>query len=91
MVIQRLIALIIITIPGVVAAFGWKFMRDAIFNYVGTEQTFLWGSFILGLIMFIAGLGFLAGFIFYRDKKRHLVQPGLFKRKKKRIAKKNDH
>ncbi|MEH7491627.1 DUF2627 family protein, partial [Neobacillus niacini] len=29
---------------------------------------------LLGLILFIGGLGFVAGFIFHRDRKRNKVQ-----------------
>ncbi len=83
MMTQRIIALLILTIPGLMAAFGWKFMRDVIFLTVGSDQTFLWAKFVLGLVMFVAGIWFIAGFIFHRDKKRNLVQPGLFKSKRK--------
>ncbi|WP_152654695.1 DUF2627 family protein [Oceanobacillus sp. CFH 90083] len=69
---QRNLALIILFIPGVIAAFGIKLMRDTLFDTF--YPIFIYGSiqFVAGLLMFLGGLLFLGGFIVYRDrKKRH--------------------
>ncbi|GIO21851.1 DUF2627 family protein [Oceanobacillus sp. J11TS1] len=67
---QRNLALIILFIPGVIAAFGIKLMRDTLFDEY--YAIFLYGSiqFIAGLILFLGGLLFLGGFIVYRDRKK---------------------
>ncbi|NIK12395.1 DUF2627 family protein [Alkalibacillus almallahensis] len=68
---MRSIALFIMIIPGVIAAYGIILMRDAFFGQVAAiffNNVFL--QFIGGLILFVGGLGFIGGFIVYRDKKR---------------------
>ncbi|MGV2938299.1 DUF2627 domain-containing protein [Mesobacillus sp. LC4] len=70
----RIIALIIMLIPGVIAALGVKLMRDMVFGILQSPFPFLWLQFLAGLLFFLAGLGFIAGFILHRDRKRNKVQ-----------------
>ena len=70
----RLIALLILVIPGIFAAIGIKLMRDMLFGILQHPFPYLWLQFLVGLIFFVGGLGFIAGFIFYRDRKRNKVQ-----------------
>jgi len=90
--IQRLIAIILLVVPGVIACFGFLKVKDSLFDYwsaFGNEAIqpgFEWGKFILGLIMFIAGAGFIAGWTFYRDRKRNYVAPR-FKEKRNKPPK----
>jgi hypothetical protein len=72
---KRLIALFILLIPGFIAAYGIKLMRDMTFGKLLSPIPSLWLQFLLGFLFFIGGLSFLAGFIFYRDRKRNKVQP----------------
>ena len=78
---QRLIALIIMLIPGALAALGIKLMRDMLFGILQPPFPSLWLQFILGLLFFLGGLSFIAGFILHRDRKRNKVQER-FKNKK---------
>ncbi|MGM0846100.1 MAG: DUF2627 domain-containing protein [Bacillota bacterium] len=71
---QRLIALTIMLIPGALAALGIKLMRDMLFGILQPPFPALWLQFILGLLFFLGGLGFIAGFILHRDRKRNKVQ-----------------
>jgi hypothetical protein len=71
---KRIIALIILLIPGFLAALGIKLMRDMTFGILQAPFSFLWLQFLSGLIFFICGLGFVAGFILHRDRKRNKVQ-----------------
>jgi uncharacterized iron-regulated membrane protein len=73
----RLVAVLIIyVIPGAVAAYGFKTMRDTMYLYFDPAiHRFLLGKFILGFVFFIFGVAFIAGFILYRDRKKNLVQP----------------
>ncbi len=71
---SRIIALIIMVIPGLIAAYGIKLMRDMTFGILQPPIPFLWVQFMLGLLFFLGGLSFVAGFIFYRDRKRNKVQ-----------------
>ncbi|MFD1335522.1 DUF2627 family protein [Oceanobacillus iheyensis] len=79
---QRLLAVIVIFIPGIIAALGIKLMRDTLFDEF--YAIFFYGSiqFIVGLVLFILGVAFLGGFIIYRDKKKQKQQKELFDKKK---------
>lgn len=70
----RLIAILMIFIPGVIAAFGIKLMRDSLFAEFFPLLINVEIQFIAGLILFIAGIGFIGGFIIHRDKKRNLIK-----------------
>ncbi|GAA0351144.1 DUF2627 domain-containing protein [Bacillus horti] len=72
---QRLVALLILVIPGALGMYGVKLLRDALFSTFDPETGFRWGIFIAGLLLFVLGILFIAGFIFYSDKKKKLVQP----------------
>lgn len=71
---MRLIALLIVLIPGILGVYGIKLMRDVVFGIMNPPYTSLIVQFILGLLFFIVGLSFVGGFIFYRDRKRNKVQ-----------------
>ena len=71
---QRYIALLILVIPGILAGYGIKLMRDIFFKILHAPFPSLTIQFISGLILFIAGVGFIGGFIFHRDRKRNKVQ-----------------
>lgn len=70
----RIIAVIIIFLPGVIGALGIKLMRDAFFSEVYPFLINEVVQFIVGLIMFVGGLTFIGGFIYHRDKKRNLLK-----------------
>ncbi|SEM88261.1 Protein of unknown function [Mesobacillus persicus] len=70
----RIIALIILIIPGALAAYGVKLMRDMVFGILQPPFPFAWIQFLIGLLLFLAGLAFIAGFVLRRDRKRNKVQ-----------------
>ncbi len=70
----RFIAVLIIFIPGIIGAYGIKLMRDALFSEVYTILVNETLQFIVGLIMFVVGFGFVGGFIYHRDKKRNKLK-----------------
>lgn len=69
----RLIALLILVIPGAIAAIGVKLMRDTIFNYINSPFTALWQQLLTGFLGFLLGVTFIGGWVFYRDRKRNYV------------------
>jgi hypothetical protein len=77
----RLIALVILLIPISVASLGIKLMRDMLFGALQSPIPSLPLQFLIGFIFFIVGLGFISGFVLYRDRKRDKVQKRLKKRK----------
>ena len=70
----RILALILLLIPGFLAALGVKLMRDMVFGILQSPFPYLWLQFLIGLFMFFAGIWFIGGFILHRDRKRNKVQ-----------------
>ncbi|MNO50742.1 hypothetical protein D3C76_411250 [compost metagenome] len=88
LMISRFIAIIILVIPGILAMIGFLKMKDALFLFMSnhgddslTSVTFDWFDFGVGLILFAIGIGFLGGWIFFRDRKRNYVGPRFRKKK----------
>ena len=79
---QRILAIVLMCIPGVLGIYGWTLMRDITFDYFAGKG-FAWLPFLGGLALLLLALYFLGGFIFYRDKKRNKIQPKLLKKDKK--------
>jgi hypothetical protein len=77
----RIIALIILLIPGAFAAYGIKLMRDMVFGILQPPFTSLFLQFTAGFLLFLLGLGFVAGFILHRDRKRNKVQDRFSKKR----------
>lgn len=71
---MRIIALIVLLIPGAFAAYGIKLMRDMVFGILQPPFTSLFFQFSAGFLLFLLGLGFVAGFILHRDRKQNKVQ-----------------
>ncbi|AJY77241.1 DUF2627 domain-containing protein [Paenibacillus beijingensis] len=79
LVISRFIAVLVLVIPGIVACIGFLKMKDSTFSYFaqfGDDRIvpeFNWFMFIAGFVMFAAGIGFIGGWIFFRDRKHNYV------------------
>lgn len=87
---MRLIAVLFIFIPGLLAAYGIKLMRDALFAQLFPIFYNIGIQFLVGFILFLLGLSFIGGFIYHRDRKRNLIKPKKKSRennKKKRMSK----
>ncbi|GAJ43437.1 hypothetical protein GT2_09_02190 [Parageobacillus thermoglucosidasius NBRC 107763] len=78
----RIIALLMLVIPGLFAALGIKWMRDTLFGILHSPFPSLSLQFLGGFLLFAAGLAFIGGFILHRDRKRNKVQPRFQKKKK---------
>ncbi|MBD8497709.1 DUF2627 domain-containing protein [Paenibacillus arenosi] len=88
--ISRFIAIMMLVIPGVLATAGFLYMKDAIYQYIVdkgnpalTDISFGWLPFLVGLFLFAIGVGFIGGWIFFRDRKHNYVAPR-FREKKPR-------
>ena len=66
---QKFIALLILVIPAVLAGVGVKLMRDSIFGVVNDPFTMTAVQFIIGLVLSIAGIWFIGGYILHREQK----------------------
>lgn len=76
LLIQRIIAIIIVCIPGVLAIYGWTVLRDLFFEYTA-GLPIKWWDLGRGIFCFAVGIYLLGSFIFYREKKNYNVQDKL--------------
>lgn len=68
---MRIIAWLILIVPGIFAGIGIKLMRDSFFGVLAYDLLFKpWIQFLFGLVIFLLSIWFIGGFIFYRDRKR---------------------
>ena len=89
LLISRIIAILLLVIPGLAAAYGFIELKQVIFQYVadkgqfGSDATFHWWRLIKGITLFAAGVGFIGGWTFYRDRKRNYLAPKFMPKKSK--------
>ena len=77
----RMLAFIVLLIPGLLAAGGIKLIRDTFFGKLIAPIPFLWLQMVIGILFLIIGLGFFAGFLLHRDRKNGKVQAKFAKKK----------
>lgn len=66
----RIIAVLVLVIPGIISAYGIKLMRDSLFDELYPVFFYLGIQFFVGFILFAGGIAFIGGFIVHRDRKR---------------------
>lgn len=66
----RIIAVLLLVIPGIISAYGIKLMRDSLFEELYPIFFHLGIQFFFGFMFFIGGIAFIGGFIVHRDRKR---------------------
>lgn len=76
----RMAAFIVLLIPGLMAAAGIKFMRDTLFGVLLSPFPWIWLQFVVGIIFFLVGFGFFAGFLLHRDRKKGKVSNRFMKK-----------
>ncbi|MBA4600928.1 DUF2627 family protein [Thermoactinomyces sp. AMNI-1] len=70
---ERILAILIVCIPGLFAVYGWKWMRNLLHDFFAGKP-FAWLPFLGSLLLFLTGIAVIGSFIYYRDKKRHRIQ-----------------
>ncbi|HEX7056092.1 MAG TPA: DUF2627 domain-containing protein [Bacilli bacterium] len=76
----RMIAVLLLVIPGAAATYGFLLMKDAVFAAFGPPR-FPFLRFLAGLLLFAGGVAFIAGWVNFRDRKRNYG----FKKKRPRF------
>ena len=66
---QKIVALLILVIPAILAGVGVKLMRDSMFGVLNDPFTMIAVQFIVGLVLSIAGIWFIGGCILHREQK----------------------
>ena len=79
----KIIALIILVIPGIIAGVGIKLMRDSVFGIVIDPFTYTALQFFVRLNMTIFGIWFIGGYLLYRERKNKRAQERFMKQMKK--------
>ncbi|SFP24026.1 DUF2627 domain-containing protein [Salibacterium halotolerans] len=77
---MRIIALLILVIPGFLSVVGIKLMRDTLFQIQHPPFPALWMQFTGGFLLLVFGIWFIAGFVLHRDRKNN--KPGIRRRVK---------
>lgn len=78
----KIIALIILIIPGIIAGVGIKLMRDSMFGIVIDPFTYTALQFFIGLLMTVFGIWFIGGYLLYRERKNKRAQERFMKNAK---------
>lgn len=71
---MRLVALLILVLPAVIATYGIKLIRDSFFGELTPIFMHIFVQFTIGLGFVVGGLYFIGGFIVHRDRKRQLTK-----------------
>ncbi|TCP59605.1 uncharacterized protein DUF2627 [Tumebacillus sp. BK434] len=64
-----------------IAGYGLNLIRIAIVDKMAHPDAVIWWRVLLGGVLMTGGIGFLGGFVFYRDSKRGKVKPPAWKTK----------
>ncbi|MBP1939328.1 DUF2627 domain-containing protein [Phocicoccus pinnipedialis] len=78
---KKIIALLVLVIPALFAAYGIKLMRDAVFAIAIPPFSSVALQFVVGLILTVLGIWFVAGYILHREKKNKRAQERFMKEK----------
>lgn len=70
----RIVAVLLLFIPGIACAVGIKLMRDTIFADFYPIFYHVGIQFIVGLVLFLGGIAFIGGFVVHRDRKKQLTK-----------------
>lgn len=74
--IERFLAIMMLVVPGVAATYGFLMIKNAWFaQFEGVDAGIQWLRLFIGLVLFLSGVFFIAGWVLYRDRKRNYVVP----------------
>ena len=80
---KKIIALLILVIPVIFAGYGVKLIRDSIFGITIWPFYSLVLQFLIGLILLVLGVWFVAGYVLYRERKNNRAQERFMKKDEK--------
>ncbi|TDQ41633.1 DUF2627 domain-containing protein [Aureibacillus halotolerans] len=80
---KRFIALLLVCIPIISAAYGIKLLRDVLFGIQQSPYGYLWIQFFAGLFFLAIGCYLVGSFVIYRDRKNGKVPPRKAQKKAK--------
>jgi len=71
----KLIVWVILVGVFLLSGYGLNLIRIAIVDKMAHPEIVIWWKVLIGSILMVGGIGFLGGFVYYRDKKRGKVRP----------------
>ena len=78
---KKFIALMLLVIPVIIAGIGIKLIRDSMFGIINDQFTVVYMQFIVGVILMVLGIWFIAGYIMNRENKHNRLKESLRKKK----------
>ncbi|HJE20172.1 MAG TPA: DUF2627 domain-containing protein [Aliicoccus persicus] len=78
---KKFIALMLLVIPVIIAGIGIKLIRDSMFGIINDPFTVVYMQFIVGVILMVLGIWFIAGYIMNRENKHNRLKESLRKKK----------
>ena len=77
---KKIIALMLLVIPVIIAGIGMKLIRDSMFGIINDPFTVVYMQFIIGVILMVLGIWFVAGYIMNRENKHNRLKESLRKK-----------
>lgn len=77
---KKLIALMLLVIPVIIAGIGIKLIRDSMFGIINDPFTAVYLQFIVGALLAVLGTWFVAGYIMNRENKHKRLKNSLKKK-----------
>ncbi|MFC3900787.1 DUF2627 domain-containing protein [Aliicoccus persicus] len=77
---KKFIALMLLVIPVIIAGIGIKLIRDSMFGIINDPFTVVYMQFIIGVILMMLGIWFVAGYIMNRENKHKRLKESLRKK-----------
>lgn len=77
---KKFIALMLLVIPVIIAGIGIKLIRDSMFGIINDPFTVVYMQFIIGVILMVLGIWFVAGYIMNRENKHKRLKESLRKK-----------
>lgn len=77
---KKFIALMLLVIPVIIAGIGIKLIRDSMFGIINDPFTVVYMQFIIGVILMVIGIWFVAGYIMNRENKHKRLKESLRKK-----------
>ncbi|SEP72372.1 DUF2627 domain-containing protein [Piscibacillus halophilus] len=78
---MRIIAFLVLLIPGILSVYGIKLIRDSFFGIVESIFINVFVQLFAGILFVIVGIGFVGGYLLHRDRKKNKTK-GHFETKK---------
>ncbi|MGP4072430.1 DUF2627 family protein [Piscibacillus sp. B03] len=67
---MRIVAFLMLLLPGILGVYGIKLIRDSFFGIVESVFLNVFVQLFAGVLFVIIGIGFIGGFLLHRDRRK---------------------